>query len=126
MELWYNIANHLGTIGSEVYMRNKKRVKYPVFEHKPTIGEAIRRPIMAYGALGLTGVYVTRPEVSQPDWEGEWERVQRMRREKHPLIRGGNYVDTTKSFHINLCSTNKPGRYSTGRSNAGKQNNSRR
>lgn len=29
------------------------------------------------------------PKCSEPGYEYEWDRVQRMRAEKHPLIRGG-------------------------------------
>lgn len=42
-------------------------------------------------------LYRTKKEVSEPGWEGAWERVLRMREEGHWLIKGGNYRDTSIS-----------------------------
>ena len=40
---------------------------------------------------GDTPFYIKKAEAYSPDWEGEWARVQRMRKEGHPLIKGGRY-----------------------------------
>ena len=42
-------------------------------------------------------IYHKRAECCLPDWEGEWDRVQRMRREGHPLMKGGQYRDSLYS-----------------------------
>lgn len=49
---------------------------------------------MKYIVNGRETIYTKKKEVDEPGWEGEWDRVQRMRRERHPLIRGGNFRDT--------------------------------
>lgn len=38
----------------------------------------------------------TKNEVFEPGFQTEWERVQEMRRLKHPLIRGGQWIETPK------------------------------
>ena len=35
--------------------------------------------------------YIKKKEVDLPGWEGEWDRVRRMRKEGHPLMKGGQY-----------------------------------
>ena len=35
--------------------------------------------------------FPNKKECLSPDWESEWERVKRMRKEHNPLIKGGQY-----------------------------------
>jgi hypothetical protein len=47
-------------------------------------------------------VYFKREECNDPEWEGEWERTQRMRKENHPLMQGGrnNGVKLMPTYHF--------------------------
>jgi hypothetical protein len=36
-------------------------------------------------------IYIKKAEAYLDSWEGEWDRVQRRRKEGHPLMKGGRY-----------------------------------
>jgi len=41
--------------------------------------------------------FETLPECSDPGFEYEWPRVKRLRCEKHPLIKGGQWLETPRN-----------------------------
>lgn len=41
------------------------------------------------GKAGISPFYIRKKETYHPDYEWEWERIQRMRKEEHPLMQGG-------------------------------------
>jgi hypothetical protein len=43
-------------------------------------------------------IYIKKAEADMPGWEGEWERVQRMRAQGHPLVKGGRHKEPTMEF----------------------------
>jgi hypothetical protein len=71
---------------AEAILADKKAVTFSASDAEDP--KASIAPVMGYG-VSSTGSYITKAEASDEDWEGEWARVQRMRKEGHPLVFGG-------------------------------------
>ena len=60
-----------------------KKIKIPWANRLP-LSEALRRATYL-----KEPIFPIRDECLEPEYEHEWARVQRMRKENHPLIKGG-------------------------------------
>jgi len=72
-------------------------VKFPQYFRDSNVKEKkAKRPLSkGYHRITSTGM---RSFEQHPPKEGEWDRVQRMRREGHYLIRGDHYRDPKKNI----------------------------
>lgn len=48
-------------------------------------------PNRIVGSTTKKPFYIKKKEAYNSDWISEWDRVLEMRKEKHPLIKGGNF-----------------------------------
>ena len=60
----------------------------------------MKYPNRITGKPGISPFYIKKKEAYKKTWEGEWDKVQRRRKNHDPLMLGGKYHDGIKVTFI--------------------------